>query len=117
MTSYEKALQVMKREHQGHSFDYALTWHLLNGFVFSRPDFFVMGRPVIKWAAPELIVDPSHRFPSGQCDCWHIYLLAGLHEKAWSVMPWELPWLSWERGNDLRFYEVERIKRLSLDPA
>ena len=113
-TPYEQALVVMQREHEGHSFDHALTWHLLNGFVFSRPDFFVMGRPVIKGADPRLILDPSHHFPSGQCDCWMVYLLAGNQAKAWSVMPWALRWFCWERQKELRFYEVARIERLLL---
>lgn len=87
--------------------------HLLNGFVFSRPDYFAMGRPVISTAAHAEIINPWHRFPSSDCDCWHVYLFAGNIVRAFSILPWPLPLFSWERGNELRFYPVTVIRRLS----
>lgn len=87
-------------------------WHVENGFFFSRPDYLVMGRPVVREADPALIVG-LHRFPSAVCNCWHIYLAAGNLARAWSVLPWPLEWISWERANVLRFHRLASIQRLS----
>lgn len=113
MMPVEKAAEVYSREKCARTFREDLEAHLLNGFVFSRPDFFIMGRPVIKSADPALIIDPTHHFPSSECDCWHIYLFAGNMVRAWAIMPWALPWFSFERKNELRFYSSSVISRLS----
>jgi hypothetical protein len=112
---YTEALAVYTREPCARSFREDLEWHLLNGFVFSRPDFFVMGRPVVSQAAPEMIVG-QHRFPSGLCDCWHIYLFAGNVARAWDMLPWDLPLVSFERSNVLRFHSLAAMRRLSNNP-
>lgn len=106
------ARHVYQSEPCARSFEQDLTWHLENGFVFSRPDFFVMGRPVVS-SAPRMFIVGQHRFPSSVCDCWHVYLMAGNVAKAWSMLPWELPWVSFERENVLRFHRLASIRRLS----
>lgn len=110
----ERAAQVYEREWCARSFREDLSWHLTNGFVFSRPDFFVMGRPVVAYTAPDCIVG-QYKYPSGICDCWHIYLFAGNIARAWDMLPWELPLVSFERGagNVLRFYRLSSIRRLT----
>lgn len=91
--------------------------HMSMGFLFSTPDFFVMGRPVRKYAPIEHILDVQCRFERATCDTWFIFQMAGDMTKAWSIMPWELPWMCWVRDNDptgeLRFYETRRLMRLS----
>jgi len=89
-----------------------LLLHLEHGFVFSRPDFFVMGRAVVKGSADELIVDPTYRFPKEQCDCWHMYLFAGDMSKCFDIMPWPLKWVSMERRNELRYMPMEFLQRV-----
>lgn len=113
MTPVEQAAAVYERETCARTFREDLEAHLLHGFVFSRPDFFVMGRPVIRTADPALIVNPWHHFPSSECDCWHVFLFAGNMLPAWRIMPWDLPWFSWERKNELRFVRVESMRRLA----
>ena len=114
MSPYEQAMEVYAREPSVRTFDLDLQLHHRHGFVFSTPEFFIMGRAVVKSAEPRRIVDPTHLWPKAECDCWHIYLMAGDHRAAWSIMPWPLPWFSFERKNELRLYPVSRIKRLSL---
>lgn len=93
-----------------------LNWHHLHGFVFSTPDFFIMGRAVLRDSMPEQIVG-KHVFKSEECDCWHIFAMSGDMGKAWSILPWELPWLAWERvqggKRDLRFYRTDDVRRLT----
>ena len=114
MTPYWKAQQVYANEPCKRTFAHDLDLHLAHGFVFSTPEFFIMGRPVDKRGDPAKIVDPTVQWPKEQCNCWHVYLMAGDPTKAWSIMPWPLGWFSFERNNDLRFYVAERIRRLSL---
>ena len=103
--------------------DKPLAWyedqHKSRGFVFATPDFYVMGRPVRKYAPLEQILDVTHRFDPATCDCWYVFLLTGDVRKAWSILPYELPWMCWVRDNDphddLRFYETARLMRLSRE--
>ena len=117
MSPFEQAAQVYQRERCARSFTEDVELHFLHGFVFSRPDFFIMGRPVIKAAPYALIVDPAHLFPSSECDCWMVYLMAGNIARSWVTLPWPLPWLAFERKNELRFVSADAIKRLSLQSS
>lgn len=113
MTPFQKAREVYSQEACVRTFEQDLLLHYLFGFVFCAPDYFIMGRPVNRQAEPSLILDPSCGFERQHCNCWHIYLMAGEPDKAWSIMPWELPWFSFERRNELRFYPADRIRKLS----
>jgi len=112
MTPYEMAQRVYRSEPCARTFEHDITWHLNNGFVFSTPAFFVMGRPVVSAARPEIIVG-LNRFPATICDAWHVYLMAGDMSKAWGILPWELPMVTIERRNVLKVYRLDSIRRLS----
>lgn len=112
MTPVERAAAVYRSEPCAHTFRADLEFYLLNGFVCSRPDYFVMGRPVMRHASQDLIVG-HYRFPSGACDCWHVALHSGNVARAWDFLPWDLPWVSFERENVLRFHTLRSIRRLS----
>lgn len=114
MTPFEQAKAVYDKEPCARSFAQDLMLHYLRGFVFSTPTFFIMGRPVPRSEDPALIVNPAHSFDRAECDAWMIYLMAGDPTEAWSIMPWRLPWFGFERRNELRWYAVDRIRRLSL---
>lgn len=117
MTPFEQAAQVYAKERCARSFTEDVELHFLHGFVHSTPDYFIMGRAVVKCAPPALIVDPQHRFSRAVCDAWMVYLAAGDLGKAWDVLPWPLPWLVFERNNELRFVPADAMKRLSRPPA
>ena len=111
MTPYEKARQVYNLEPCVRTFEHDTFLHLMNGFVFSTPDFFVMGRGVKSKADPRMIVNPEFNFGRELQDCWHVYLMAGDMSKAWGILPYPLPMFSLERRNELRFYRFEDIAR------
>ena len=71
---------------------------LLNGFVFSGDDYFLMGRPVPRQAgAPELWAP----HPRQACDAWFVWIGVGRWAQLLALMPYELPWLGWYRqGRD-----------------
>lgn len=115
MNPFERAAEAFRvSSHPDRSLTDDLEAHLVTGFVFSTPDFFVMGRPVIRMAPRPLLLDPWRAFPREGCDCWMVWLAAGDLGKAWSILPWPLPWLGFERGMELRFVPAGAIKRLSL---
>lgn len=114
MTPYEQARDVYTKEPCARTFDQDLQLHLAHGFVFSTPEFFIMGRAVFSKGTREMLVDPRVRFTPDICDAWMIYLMAGDCTKAWSIMPWRLPRFVFERKNELRVYDSSRIERLCL---
>ena len=80
----------------GEDFSGAVARNLADGFLFSTPSFFIMGRP--------------HERPN----TWFIEGMAGDMSRAWSILPYELPFVSFQRfDNSLRFIPIERLRRLS----
>lgn len=116
MSPYEQIEAVYARHPQEEPFENYVRWHALHGFVFARPDFFAMGRPVVRAAGEEFIRDLATHFPSAACDCWFIHAAAGNMARMWQIMPWPLEWFCWERVADelseLRFVRAETLKRL-----
>jgi hypothetical protein len=104
---------VYRTEPCARSFAEDLEAHLLHGYVFSTPDYFVMGRAVCKDAPHADIVNPWVNFPSG--DCWHLYLFAGPMQAAFDCAPYPLNFVSFERRNLLRVYEIDRIRRRCIN--
>ena len=82
----------------GVDFAQALERNYQQGFVFSTPDFFIMGREL----------------DGG----WFIDSFAGDMDKAWDILPYELPTVAFQRfDNDLRFVPIERLRRLTKHVA
>lgn len=100
------------------SFKEDLEAHLLHGYVFSGPEWFLLGRPVVSTADIELINDPWYVFP-GPHDCWYVHAYAdtrsnnfvGLVEKVLRYMPYALPLVAWTRQRDerLRVYPIRKF--------
>lgn len=112
MTPAEQAAAVYEREACARSFREDLEAHLLNGYVFSTPTAFVMGRPVRHDADPALIVDPWHVFPEAEHTGWLVYLAAGSLREIVSFEPKPLDFFLWERENVLRCFYAATVKRL-----
>lgn len=78
----------------GHDFAAALERNYAHGFVFSTPDYFIMGRE--------------------REGGWFIEGMAGDMSKAWSILPYDLPTLAFERfDNCLRSLPLSVVKRLT----
>lgn len=107
---------------KGLDFDWYARWHADHGFFFATPDFCIMGRAVSRaWGAQRILetLDAAER---GESDMWFIHAMAGNCSAAWSIMPWPLGWIGFQRfDSDLRCYPTETIRRLSTvnngDPA
>ena len=111
MSPYQRARAVYASEPCARTFEEDMEHHLRHGFVFSTPDFFVMGRAVYSKAPHAQILNPAFQFHSDLQDCWHVYLMAGDIAMAWGILPYPLPMFSLERRNELRFYRFTDIAR------
>ena len=83
----------------GHGVDFgeALERNYRDGFVFSTPSFFIMGRP--------------HERPN----TWFIEGMAGDCAKAWSILPWPMGWVAFHRfDSELHLHRMEDIRRLTV---
>jgi hypothetical protein len=99
---------------KGVDFAAILEMHYAFGFVFSTPDFFVMGRPVCSTEAYNLISEPTYTFNENICDAWWVYGMAGQTDKAWNILPHPLPLIGFERFDEIpRFYPISTLKRLT----
>lgn len=113
-------IDLIREEYRLHpreeSFQTYLDWHLENGFVFSTPDFFIMGRRVNKDHIERLGIDfcPTYEMFA---DCWYVHAMAGDISKAWDILPYPLPYIAFERKRgetlELTCVKTERMKRLS----
>lgn len=112
MTPVEQAKQVYQQEPCARTFEEDIHLHLMHGYVFSTPYYFVMGRAVLRGGCPNEIVNSTFLYAPWRCDCWHVYLFAGDMNKALSMFPYPLPWVSFERQNKLRFYPFDRLNHL-----
>lgn len=116
MTPFDKIVAHYERHPCEEPFERYLLHYHRAGFVFSRPDFFAMGRPIVKGAPRELILNHGHEFHPPACDCWFVMAAAGDMGRMWSILPWELEWFCWSRIHDplseLQFFRAETLKRL-----
>lgn len=112
MTPYEEAAAVYDREPCARSFREDLELHLLNGYVLSGPEFFVLARPVNSQDTVERMVDPAWVWPVEDCDAWWIYLFAGDLKQALGHFPFPMKWIGWERQNALRWYRWRTVERI-----
>jgi hypothetical protein len=81
-------------------FEFYLNWHLQNGFVFNTPEFFVMGRPIKTYrdeAHTRHGIDHLAIWAREEQNCWYVHAMAGDMTKAWSMLPYELPFMAFER--------------------
>lgn len=116
MSPYVTASAIYQREACSRTFEEDVAFHLMHGFVFSTPDYFIMGRPVSSQAHQSHITG-QWVFSRDVCDCWHVFVLAGSITKAWDILPYDLPLMSYERGNDLRVLPLAVMRRLLSNHA
>lgn len=93
-------------------------WYLAedNAYVHKTPEYFIMGRPVMR-AAGDACANFTARFALNQCDTWFIGAFAGRWDKAWQSLPYQLPFLGWQRLHSIEdtvhFMPTERIRQFS----
>jgi hypothetical protein len=92
MTPAEQAAELCRARDA--SFREELEAHLLNGWVISTPEVFLLGRPVPRSADA---ADLRAVYPPEECDAWFVWLGVGSAERLLALMPYDLPWIGWHR--------------------
>ena len=117
MSPYETIAQKYFDHPQEAPFGDYVEWHLQYGFVYSTPEYFVMGKNCRRLAPSNEIVDCEHVFDASDSDCWYVFAMAGNVSKAFSSMPFPLPYIAFERiidnKRELRLYKTEDLQRLA----
>jgi hypothetical protein len=107
---WERARAVYADGKSPRTFEWDLILHFEHGFVFSGPDYFLMGRPVNSASPVAYVLNPEVNWPREECDCWHVWLsICPNIETLRRLMPWPLPLVSFERGGQVRFVETDRL--------
>lgn len=117
---FDRAHRVYLEHPQQETFSQYLIWHYRNGFVFCTPDFFIMGRPQVKATLEDIgPTFTNERHP----DTWFLHCMSGDMRKVWSIMPYYLPYIAFQRNRngklDLSIYLTERLRNATdtLFPA
>lgn len=69
-----------------------------------------MGRAVFKDASPLALFDIEFQFPRELQNAWFVWLSAGDIAHALQFLPYRLPWVIFQRKNELRTYPMERFE-------
>lgn len=117
MTPMEK-VKMLYTEQSPRTFAEDLTAHMVNGYVYSTPEYLLMGRPVWSKAEQSHINDVWQAFPPQLWDAWYVYAfavaedrgLADVLTKLLRHLPFYLPLLAWERsGMPLEFFSTTKL--------
>jgi hypothetical protein len=88
-----------------------LELHLRCGYVLNTPTCFALARPVCRAWGDSIISDPRVWDTGGKADCWHITFFAGDMEEGFAHLPFDLPFISFERGDGrLRCEDFKTVK-------
>ncbi len=114
MSPAGKAFKVYQEEECSHSFLEMLELCLAEGYVHSTPEYFVAAREVSSIWDTQQIVNPlceeNHiKNLTQDLDCWHIHLMAGDMAEATKQFPHDHKLISFERRNQIRFYDFARF--------
>ncbi len=117
VSPYERLAAEYAANPREQPFSFYVVWHMIHGFVFSAPDFFIMGRAINKAYAERngLELVPHEEAP--MADTWYLHAFSGDMAKAWSILPYPLPYIAWERMRakrlDLTVVAFDRIRQMT----
>ena len=112
MSPFEQAAAVYEREACARSFESDLFSHFLHGYVVSIPEAFALARRVRHDWPEERLQNPDDTDPEG--DCWWIWLLAGELSAVARWLPFDLPWIGYERDNRPIVRPASRVLSLAF---
>ncbi len=120
MTPLARIAEFYAKHPQEESFESYLNWHLENACVFCTPDFFIMFRAIKTYAVEAHTIHGIDNFaiwPKEDQNAWYVHAMAGDISKVWSIMPYPLGYIAFDRIRDgtreLTILPTERIRRLS----
>lgn len=122
MTPIDRIREFYQLHPQEQPFEWYLNWHLADGFVFSTPEFFIMGRPIKMYPDEEATIHGIDNFAiwdRSEHNCWYVHAMSGNIAKCWDILPYPLGFIAFERTRngkrELTIMPTERIRRLTHD--
>lgn len=114
MTPYEQIKVKYEAAPHDRPWGWWLEWHAVHGFIFSTPDYFVMGRPIqTSFDFHDLALAARE-----QANAWYIFAFSGDLSQVWSILPFPLGWIAFERIRDgkreLTTVKSESLRRLCV---
>ena len=92
-------------------FDDDLCYYLMNGWVYSGEDAFIMGRPITKRYS-NFALDQRFNYKKEEWDTWFVYLAAGTGVRRFQELaPFKTDWICWHRRTDrkLRIFSWDKF--------
>lgn len=115
MTPYEQVKRLYDENPVEGTFHDYLHTHMMRGFVYVTPSYFVMGRGVDKDAPQEEVTDCTVEFTRERQNCWFVHAMAGDIRQAIEVMPYQLGHIGFVRlaagRSELAIYRTEDLRR------
>lgn len=105
MTALQQAEQVYRTERCDRSLIQDLALHNRTGYTLVTATCIAAARPVRKDAREADVLNPSVVFPEGR-DAWLVWIVAGDIREAIAALPYELPWIGWQKKNRLRWHRL-----------
>ena len=91
------------------SFMEVIAAHGRHGYVVATPEFFLLGRRVMRDWDDDRRCDPWQVAEDG--DTWHVWLAAGEWEGWERFLPYPLPWVSFHRKGRLRVWPLDYFRK------
>ena len=73
-----------------------------------------MRKPLPKNDQTQAIADPLTTYDKSTWNCWHIGLWVGNLSKLFTLSPFELPYVSFQKRNGLKVYTIAQMKERVL---
>ena len=110
-TVYHQAMMAQLEGITHKRFAADLTAYLNHGYVFSLPDVFVMAKPVPSDMIDNGVLESDDFFKPGECDTWYVHLAAGRLSRLFSLSPFHLEYVCFQRFGSVKIYRFQEIQR------
>lgn len=98
------------REHGDDKWSEDLWLYSRLGIVHLSDDFCIMARPVHKDWDEHDIINAKLSDLTADHNMWHIHVATGTLSRILAIMPYPLPWASFQRnGGKLKYYNLNKI--------
>jgi len=87
-----------------------LSAYMANGCVYLTPDSLLVLKPVCRDSEEH----PANQWNVINPDAWYVQVIIGEVRKLIKVIPYDLPYIGWERGINktcLKWFKMENLKR------
>jgi len=87
-----------------------LSVYISLGYVFITPDTLLVMKPVDRYDK----IHPHQQWNVKKPNAWYVHAVIGQFKKLLKYLPFDLPFIGWERGvkeQSLRWFDLQNLKR------